>query len=121
MGIYQSGEDYLETIYILLRQKPEVHAVDVANELNFSKPSVTRALRILKESGLLLIDENNHLRLTREGKARAEAVYERHVVISKLLIHIGVSEETALKDACRLEHHISEETYACMKKVLNKL
>lgn len=121
MAIYESGEDYLETIYILNRKKQGVHAVDIANELGFSKPSVTRAMKILREAHLITVDEFNHIVLTEEGQARAEAIYEKHNAIARFLMHIGVSEETAFKDACRMEHVLSEETFACFKNYHEKV
>lgn len=117
MALYESGEDYLETIYILSKRNPEVHAVDIANELNYSKPSITRALKVLRENNYIIIDDNNHIKLTDLGKGKAEAIYERHNIIAEFWIKNGVSEETAYKDACRMEHVLSDETYDCIKRL----
>jgi Mn-dependent DtxR family transcriptional regulator len=118
--IHESGEDYLETIYILNLARSDVHAIDIANELNFSKPSVTRALKILKASGYIVIDEENHITFTEEGLSKAKDVYERHLNITKFLMICGVSEPIAAKDACKLEHDISIETYERIKEIVSK-
>lgn len=112
----ESGENYLETIYVLSKNSTGVHAIDVANALNFSKPSVTRALGILKTKGYLYIDADNHIMLTDTGQIKAKDIYDRHQVITQFWILKGVSPETAAKDACRMEHDISEETLDCIKK-----
>ncbi|MDR0696200.1 MAG: hypothetical protein LBF68_01465 [Christensenellaceae bacterium] len=116
--IHESGEDYLETIYILNLARSGVHAIDVANELNFSKPSVTRALKILKANGYIVIDEDNHITFTEGGLIKAKDVYERHMNITEFLKICGVSDENASKDACKLEHDISVETYECIKNIV---
>ena len=114
--MHESGENYLETIYLLSRDNPEVHAVDVANGLGFSKPSVTRALSILKSDGYIETDGQNHIKLTADGCKKAEEIYEKHQVITKFWILNGVSPEIAAKDACRMEHDISDETFLCIKR-----
>ena len=111
----ESGENYLETIYILGKSLQGVHAIDVANALNFSKPSVTRALGILKTKGFIYIDGDNHIILTKAGLSKAKDIYERHQVITQFWILNGVSPEIAAKDACRMEHDISDETLVCIK------
>lgn len=116
MAIYESGEDYLETIYILSAKGGGVHAVDIANELNYSKPSITRAMKILKANGYINVDVDNHIKLTEQGREKAEAIFEKHNIIAKFWILNGVSEKNALKDACRMEHDISGETYDIIKK-----
>ncbi|MDR1906146.1 MAG: metal-dependent transcriptional regulator [Clostridiales bacterium] len=120
MAIHQSGEDYLEAIYVLSESHRGVHAVDVASKLNFSKPSVTRAMRILKSNGYIFIDSDNHIILTEMGRKKAEAVFERHNTIAKFWIINGVSKENAYKDACLMEHDISNETFECIKKIISK-
>lgn len=115
MKTRESMENYLETIYVLDRKTGFVRSVDVATELGFSKPSISNAMKKLKTEGYVLIEEKGRIMLTEKGKALAEATYERHCVISHLLMDIGVSEKTALEDACRMEHILSEETFACMK------
>lgn len=115
MALLESGEMYLETIYVLSLQSPNVRSVDVAEQLGYSKPSVSRAVGLLKQDGLLRMDELGYLRLTEAGLALARRVYERHTVLSKLLIGLGVDEQTAVADACRIEHYISETTFEAIK------
>ncbi|MDR2090240.1 MAG: metal-dependent transcriptional regulator [Clostridiales bacterium] len=117
MSIRQSGEDYLEAIYVL-SEKGGVHAVDIANRLNFSKPSVTRAMKILKENGYITVDFENHIKLTETGEKKARQIFERHDVISKFLMQNGVCRETALNDACLMEHGVSEESFAVFKRLV---
>lgn len=116
MSIQESGEMYLETILILSKQLGTVRSLDVANYMNFSKPSVSRAVGILKANGYLLMDKGGFLSLTETGKAVAEAIYERHVLLTGFLTALGVNPETAAEDACKMEHDISEETFAAMKR-----
>lgn len=115
MKTKESMENYLETILILHQKTGYVRSVDVATELGFSKPSISNAMKKLKAEGYVQIEEKGRIVLTEKGRALAEGTYEKHCVISHLLMDIGVSEETALKDACRMEHILSEETFACMK------
>ncbi len=114
--IQESGEMYLETILILSNSQPHVRSIDVANYMNYSKPSVSRGVGILKEDGYVIMDESGYLTLTESGRKIAEKIYERHVVLEKLLISIGVSPETAERDACKIEHVISEETFETIKR-----
>ncbi len=117
MKLLESGEMYLETILILSNEKQHVRAVDVADYMGFSKPSVSRGLARLKEDGYILVKEGCHcLYLTEKGKEVAERIYERHVVISDLLMRVGISRETAIADACKIEHDLSDETFAALKK-----
>ena len=118
MVLKESGENYLETILILKERLGFVRAIDVANELDFSKPSVSRAIGILKEKGLVKVEDGGHLELTKEGIVAASAVYDRHVVIADFLISIGLDKKTATEDACRMEHIISEKTFKKMKEKL---
>lgn len=118
MQIHESGENYLETILILEKRNGYVRSIDVANELNFSKPSVSRAVRVLKENNYIIVKNDGHIVFTEEGRKKAESVYDRHVTLTKFLIQLGVNEITAEEDACRIEHIISEETHQCIKKVL---
>lgn len=120
MTIQESGEMYLETILVLSRKKEAVHAVDIGKEMGYSKPSVSRAMGILREGGFIEVADSGEITLTEEGRERAESIYDRHNVISKLLMRIGVSEETAVEDACRVEHYISDETFEALKKCLEK-
>ena len=114
----ESGENYLETILILEKRNGIARSVDVANELNFSKPSISRAMSVLKQAGYVTVGNINQLLLTPEGRKIAESVYERHCILHEFLVSIGVDDETASNDACRIEHVISEETFACIKKEL---
>lgn len=116
MKLRESGENYLETILILERRNGIARSVDVANELGFSKPSVSRAMSVLKKEGYVKIGQINQLVLTETGKEVAEKVYQKHCVLKKFLMQIGVEEEIATKDACRMEHVISEQTLECILK-----
>jgi Mn-dependent DtxR family transcriptional regulator len=121
MTIYESGEDYLETILILAERNGSVRSIDVARELGFSKPSISRAMGILKRNGFIDIDENGIITLTRQGLEKASAVYERHNFIADYLeTALGVKRETALMDACRIVHIISDESFDKMKAFLKK-
>ena len=113
----ESPEDYLEAIYMLSLKQQEVRSIDIARHLGYSKPSVSVAMKRLRENGFVLMDDNGFLTLTPEGRAIATRVYERHEVISRYLISIGINEETAQKDACRMEHVISEETFQKIKEL----
>ena len=115
MKMQESPEDYLETIYMLSLHSSEVRSIDVARHLGYSKPSVSVAMKRLREN--VNMDDNNLLTLTESGLAIARSIYERHQVISGYLMSIGVSEETALKDACRIEHVLSEETFHKIKEI----
>lgn len=113
MKIQESGENYLETILILHNRNGYVRSIDVANELGFSKPSVSRAIGILKKAGFLIMEQNGSLHLTDAGLKRASAIYERHTVIASFLeITLGVDSKTAVEDSCRIEHIISEESFS---------
>lgn len=111
MALRQSAEDYLETILILTNRKGVVHSVDVAHHMDFSKPSVSRAVGNLKADGYLLMKENGELVLTEKGREAAEQVYERHTVLTGLLTRLGVPQDIAAEDACNVEHVISQETF----------
>ena len=119
MKLQESGEMYLKSILRLSLQKPTVHSIDISEFMGFSKPSVSRAVSILKESGYLNIDENKAITLTESGKEIATKLYERQVVLSYMLMSMGVSEDTAFEDACRMEHIISEESFETIKKHYN--
>ncbi len=121
MKLQESGENYLETILILSRKNGTVRSIDIANELNFSKPSISRAMGILKKANLITIEKNGQINLTEIGHQKATAIYERHCLIKEFLIQtLQIDEELADKDACRIEHVISEETFDKMKEILNK-
>ena len=119
MRLQESGEMYLETIYVLSRKLKNVRAIDVGQQLGFSKPSVSRALGILKESGYVTGDENGFLSLTESGTAVAEKIYERHEILTAVLMQLGVSEKDAAEDACRIEHVISDSTFEAIKEHIN--
>ncbi len=121
MPLHESGEDYLETIYLLTRQNTFVRSVDIANELGFSKPSISRAMRILREEGLVTVAEDGGIKLTKAGTRRAIAVYERHTLITDFFAqYLGVNPVTAEKDACKIEHVISEETYLRLRSYMTE-
>ena len=120
MSIRESGEMYLETILILSRSSSEVHSIDVADYMNVSKPSVSRAVGILKNAGYIVTGKDNSLVLTAMGLEAAERIYDRHITIAEMLRSLGVSEENAVDDACKMEHDISEETFLAFKKHLNE-
>ena len=115
MHIQESGEMYLEAIYVLTKKMGNVRAIDISQHLGYSKPSVSRAMGILKSGGYIVIDENSHIHLTEDGLSVAEKIYERHNILSSMLISLGVPEEIAITDACRLEHAISDESFAAIK------
>lgn len=120
MTVHESGEMYLETIYILSQSSSGVRGIDVGAYMGFSKPSVSRAVGVLKKEGLVTTDEQGFIRLTETGMKRAEVIYERHTLLTRLLINIGVDEKTAAEDACRIEHYISEETFEAIKNHVRK-
>ena len=118
MALQESGEMYLESIYMLLKKKNDVHAVDVSEYLGYTKPSVSRAMGILKSGGYIVVDGSGHIKLTDEGNRIAESMYERHTLLTNFLIRLGVDEETASEDACKIEHVISDKSFEAMKKYL---
>lgn len=118
--IQESGEMYLETILILSNEKGNVRSIDVANYMNYSKPSISRGIGILKNDGYVTVDDGGFLHLTESGKAIAEKIYERHRVLTAFFESIGISENTASADACRMEHVISDETFSAIKKFIEK-
>lgn len=118
MSIHESGQMYLETIYILSQNKSYVRAIDVGEHLGYSKPSVSRAMSILKKDGYVLVDTDGAITLTESGMEVAQTMYTRHIVLSEMLMRLGVDEKTATEDACRIEHVISEESFLAVKKHL---
>ena len=121
MRLQESGEMYLETILVLSKEHSYVRAVDVGEYMGFSKPSVSRAMRLLREAGYVQTDENGFLQLTESGEARARKISERHTVLSEYLKKIGVSDEVAVDDACKLEHYMSDETFEALRRQLEAL
>lgn len=115
MNLQESGEMYLETILILSLENSFVRAIDVGEYMGFSKPSVSRALSLLRSGGYVEINEQGGLILTESGKKVAERIYERHMLISDFLVSLGVNRETAVADACKIEHDISEESFTALK------
>lgn len=121
MKIHESAEDYLETILQLKNRIGDVRSIDIVNELGYSKPSVSVAMKKLREFKLITVEPNGYINLTEEGLTIASRVYERHVFISNALMRLGVSENTAKEDACKMEHHLSEESYLAIKAYFKKL
>ena len=121
MELHESGEMYLETILVLKNRFGYVRSIDIANELGVSKPSVSRAVALLKDNGYITFDPNGMILLTDSGKNVAEKIYERHNILSQFLAKLGVNETTAAHDACKIEHIISDETYDSIKKKLSEL
>ncbi len=115
MKLQESGENYLETILMLKEKRGFVRSVDIAKELGFSKPSISRAMSLLKENGYITMDEDNFISLTPAGEEVAKQIYERHELLSQWLMRLGVSKETALQDACKMEHVISAESFEKIK------
>ena len=116
MKIHESAENYLETILMLSQRKGNVRSIDIVNELGFSKPSVSVAMKNLRHSGHIQVDKDGHITLTEAGLEIANTMYERHTLLSTWLIRLGVSEEVALEDACRMEHVISKESFDAIKR-----
>ena len=116
MKIQESAENYLETILMLRKSKGNVRSIDIVNELGFSKPSVSVAMKHLREAGYVTVDDCGSIDLTESGLEIARTIYERHTLLSNWLIELGVSKETALEDACRMEHVISPESFEALKK-----
>lgn len=121
MKILESAENYLEAIHVLSKEKGEVRAIDVVHYLGFSKPSVSIAMKQLETNGYISRDEDGHISLTEEGIEIAISVVERHELLTDLFMAVGVSEEIAKEDACKVEHHISQETFKCLKSNIHKI
>ena len=114
--ILESGEDYLETILVLLNRNGEVRSIDIAAEMDYSKPSVSVAMKNLRERECILVDKNGYITLTDKGRVIAERVYERHLLFTEWLVSMGVPEEIATEDACRIEHCLSTESFEAIKR-----
>ena len=120
--MYESGENYLETIYMLSNKNGKVRSIDIGRELNFSKPSVSRAIGLLKNDNYIVVDEGGYIHLTEKGKEKALAIYERHSVLTEFLTTFAkVERKIAEEDACRMEHIISEETFQGLKQTLEEM
>ena len=116
MVLQESGEMYLESILVLIRQGKAVRSIDIVDYMGYSKPSVSRAMGLLRENGYITMDKEGLITLTESGLAIAERVYERHKTLSSFFMKLGVDEETALEDACKVEHDLSEQTYEAIKR-----
>lgn len=116
MHLQESGQMYLETILVLSSTGKPVRSIDVSEYMGFSKPSVSRAIGLLKSGGYVTVNKEGHLNLTEEGRAVAENIYEKHTLLTQFLVNLGVSEETAVEDACKMEHIISDESFEAIKK-----
>jgi len=120
MAVSEAIENYLETIYILSQQQNEVHAIDICSYLSYSRPTVSIVLRQMREHGLVIVNEDNHIFLTDEGLRIATRIFERHEVLTNMLMMLGVSRETALHDACKIEHDLSDETFEAIKNHMKR-
>ena len=118
MNIHESGEMYLESIHVLLQQRGKVRSIDISEYMGYSKPSISRAMGVLRRDGYISVDKNGYITLTEAGLCLANKIYERHTLLSNMLERIGVSKETAAEDACRLEHAISDESFEAIKRYM---
>ena len=121
MKLQESGQMYLETILVLSKKTSAVRAIDVSEYMNYSKPSVSRAMGLLKNGGFINIDQKGYITLTENGQNYAQKIYERHNVLTKMLLHLGVDSETAISDACKIEHVISDESFNALKNYISKI
>jgi len=119
MALQESGEMYLETIYVLGKANPHVRSIDISDHMGYSKPSVSRAVGILKNSGYIQVDKEGFITLTSTGQAIAEKIFERHMLIANVLMRLGVDAKTAADDACKIEHAISDESFEAIKKYVS--
>ena len=120
MRLQESGEMYLETIYVLTSQGRSIRAIDVCEHMGYSKPSVSRAVGLLKAGGYLTVEDGGSLKLTQKGKEKAEKTYKRHTVLTDFFVLLGVDKELAAEDACKIEHHISDQTIEALQKHLEQ-
>lgn len=118
--VHESGEMYLETIFVLSKKQDNVRSIDICDHMGYSKPSVSRAVGLLKKAGHITVDGNGYIQLTDSGMNIAKTIYERHTILTGSLVALGVSEETASQDACKIEHVLSDETFAVIKEHYNK-
>ena len=121
MALQESGEMYLETIHVLSKSRSAVRSIDISDHMGYSKPSVSRAVSILKKDGYILVDKDGFIFLTEIGKAVAEKIFERHTMLSNLLIRLGVTPEVAADDACKIEHAISDESFEALKRYMEQI
>ena len=120
MNLQESGQMYLETILVLSKELPAVRSIDVVEHMGYSKPSVSRAMSLLKSGGFIRVDEDGYITLTEDGRQVAETIFERHNVLTRALMMLGVDSETANEDACRMEHAISDQSIAAIKNFIEK-
>ena len=120
MILLESGEMYLETILVLQQRNSKVRSIDISEEMQFSKPSVSRAIKLLKTNGYINVDAQGYITFTEKGKEVAEDIYDRHQVLTSCLVSLGVPQDLAAKDACKIEHDLSPETFAAIKKHMKK-
>lgn len=118
MRLQESGEMYLESIHVLSKRQGYVRSIDISEYMGYSKPSVSRAVNLLKANGYIVMDDENHITLTDSGREIAEKIYSRHTVLTRMLVALGVSQEVAAEDACRMEHTISDESFEAIKRHL---
>ncbi|MBO5432681.1 MAG: metal-dependent transcriptional regulator [Clostridia bacterium] len=119
MHLQESGEMYLETVYILSKKSESIRSIDICEHMGYSKPSVSRAVGLLKNGGYVTVDEKGYITLTNEGKSVAEKMFERHTILTDFLVKLGVDKDIASEDACKIEHHISEESFEAIKRHVN--
>lgn len=120
LNIHESAEDYLERILMISKKMSKVRSIDIAVDMNYSKPSISRAIKNLKENGYINVDANGNITLTEKGLEIANRIFERHTILTKIFVALGVSKETAASDACKVEHDLSQETFDALKKYLEK-
>ena len=119
MQLQESGQMYLETIHVLSQKNPRIRSIDIVEHMGYSKPSVSRAVGILKKGGYIVVDEFGYIKLTDEGRAVAEQMYERHTILTEILVRLGVQREVAAEDASKIEHVISKESFEAIKQHIN--
>lgn len=120
MALQESGEMYLETILVLLKKNGHVRAVEISEHMGYSKPSVSRAMGLLKSGNFIVVEDDGNIKLTESGRAVAEKILDRHTILTDMLVRLGVDRETAANDACRMEHVISDESFAAIKAHVTK-
>ena len=120
MALQESGEMYLETILILSRKNAQVRSVDISEYMGYSKPSVSRAVGLLKQDGFITVEKEGFIRLTEKGLSTAEKILDRHTILTQMLVRLGVSQETASQDACRIEHVVSDETFQAIRTYIEQ-
>lgn len=121
MSLQESGQMYLETIHILSKQRSDVRAVDVGDYMGYSKPSVSRAMGLLRQGGFIVVDKDGYITLTEAGREVAEKMYERHTLLTALLVRLGVDEAVAAEDACKIEHNLSDQSFAAIKRYVEHI